>query len=183
MWPGSGAVVTSNNDPNSICHPNWDGNLGTDGEPPSFLYAMPLSNGRVFLEETCLVARKPLPFETLKRRLYRRCTAMGITVKQVHEQEWSYIPVGGPMPLEGQCITAFGAAANLVHPATGYSIARTLKEAAPLADAMALIMKQDLLVGEMSTQVWQSLWPLEKRRQVIILPRVSPRCHPDLSLA
>ena len=40
------------------------------------------------------------------------------------EEEWSYIPVGGPLPVAGQPVTAFGAAANLVHPATGYSIAR-----------------------------------------------------------
>lgn len=40
-------------------------------------------------------------------------------VKEVHEEEWSYIPVGGPLPRPDQPITAFGAAANLVHPATG----------------------------------------------------------------
>jgi lycopene epsilon-cyclase len=38
---------------------------------------------------------------------------------QVHEEEWSYIPVGGPLPVGDQPLTAFGAAANLVHPATG----------------------------------------------------------------
>ena len=40
-------------------------------------------------------------------------------VHKVHEEEWSYIPVGGPLPRRDQAITAFGAAANLVHPATG----------------------------------------------------------------
>ena len=38
---------------------------------------------------------------------------------RVHEEEWSYIPVGGPLPRRDQAVTAFGAAANLVHPATG----------------------------------------------------------------
>lgn len=38
---------------------------------------------------------------------------------KVHEEEWSFIPVGGPLPVPGQNIAAFGAAANLVHPATG----------------------------------------------------------------
>lgn len=47
---------------------------------PSFLYAMPLGGNRVFLEETCLVARPPMPFATLKRRLERRCKALGIKV-------------------------------------------------------------------------------------------------------
>lgn len=64
-------------------HPNWEGELGTTGEAPSFLYAMPLSDGTVFLEETCLVARPTLPFSSLKRRLERRCAAMGIEIEEV----------------------------------------------------------------------------------------------------
>jgi hypothetical protein len=59
-----------------------DGLWGTDGEVPSFLYAMPLGGGRVFLEETCLVARPAMPFATLKRRLERRCRALGIKVRR-----------------------------------------------------------------------------------------------------
>jgi lycopene epsilon-cyclase len=43
---------------------------------------------------------------------------------QIHEEEWSYIPVGGPLPIKEQPLTAFGAAANLVHPATGFSVSR-----------------------------------------------------------
>ena len=80
-----------------------DGLWGSEGETPSFLYAMPLGDGggssnssssggnsdssgaakvqRVFLEETCLVARPALPFATLKRRLERRCRALGIKVR------------------------------------------------------------------------------------------------------
>lgn len=51
-------------------HPNaGDGTWGTSEEIPSFLYAMPLGGNRVFLEETCLVAKPALPFATLKRRL------------------------------------------------------------------------------------------------------------------
>jgi hypothetical protein len=46
---------------------------------------------------------------------------LGPQVKEVHEEEWSYIPVGGPLPAGDQYLTAFGAAANLVHPATGES--------------------------------------------------------------
>ena len=42
-----------------------------------------------------------------------------LQVTDVHEEEWSYIPVGGPLPSRDQIVTAFGAAANLVHPATG----------------------------------------------------------------
>ena len=41
---------------------------------------MPLQSGKVFLEETCLVAKPALPFATLKRRLHRRLSAMGLKV-------------------------------------------------------------------------------------------------------
>ena len=41
---------------------------------------MPLKSGKVFLEETCLVAKPALPFATLKRRLHRRMSAMGLKV-------------------------------------------------------------------------------------------------------
>lgn len=34
-------------------------------------------------------------------------------------QEWSYIPVGGNLPLTTQRQLGFGAAASMVHPATG----------------------------------------------------------------
>ncbi len=80
----------------------------------------------------------------LKRRLERRLAAVGITVTKVHEEEWSYIPVGGPMPLQDQTITAFGAAANLVHPATGFSVTRSLREAPALAEQIQ--------------QVWRAAW-------------------------
>ena len=87
-------------------------------------------------------------------------------IKRVVEEEWSYIPVGGPLPVNCQPVTAFGAAANLIHPATGYSIVRSLREAPELAKAMAEILKKDLAVPETSARVWDALWPQEKRRQV-----------------
>ena len=91
---------------------------------------------------------------------------MPFQVKHVIEEEWSYIPVGGPLPLGDQPVTAFGAAANLVHPATGYSIARSLREAPALAAEMAVILRRGLPVRETARQVWRALWPAEKRRQV-----------------
>jgi hypothetical protein len=47
---------------------------------------MPLGGDRVFLEETCLVAKPPLPFQTLKRRLQRRLASMGLQVMQFQAQ-------------------------------------------------------------------------------------------------
>lgn len=64
-------------------HPaGGQGLWGSEAEVPSFLYAMPMQGGtRVFLEETCLVAKPALPFAVLKRRLERRLRASGIKVR------------------------------------------------------------------------------------------------------
>ncbi|KFM29055.1 Lycopene epsilon cyclase, chloroplastic [Auxenochlorella protothecoides] len=121
--------------------------------------------GRVFLEETCLVAKPALPFQTLKRRLERRCAALGLEIKEVHEEEWSYIPVGGPLPLADQPITAFGAAASLVHPATGYSLARSLREAKGVAAATAAALGSADSQRSVASRVWDALWSQERRKQ------------------
>lgn len=72
-------------------HPNaGEGLWGSGEEAPSFLYAMPLGGNRVFLEETCLVAKPALPFAVLKRRLMRRLEAMGVRVKQVRVRVGSF---------------------------------------------------------------------------------------------
>lgn len=143
-----------------------EGLWGTESEVPSFLYAMPLDGKRVFLEETCLVARPALPFAVLQRRLERRCAALGIKLGEVHEEEWSYIPVGGPLPRRDQPVTAFGAAANLVHPATGYSVARSLREAPAMAAAMRSALREHPgNAAAAAAEVWRELWTDEKRRQ------------------
>ena len=90
------------------------------------------------------------------------------------DEEYSYIPVGGPMPRGDQAVTAFGAAANLVHPATGYSIARMLTESPPLAAAISDTLARDQPLGETAAAVWEALWPMEKRRQV----EPPPLCRP-----
>jgi lycopene epsilon-cyclase len=69
-------------------HPNaGEGLWGSSEEGPSFLYAMPLGGNRVFLEETCLVAKPAMPFAVLKRRLQRRLDAMDVKVKQVQHMD------------------------------------------------------------------------------------------------
>eukprot|EP01023_Acetabularia_acetabulum_P068608 TRINITY_DN9753_c2_g2_i3.p1 TRINITY_DN9753_c2_g2~~TRINITY_DN9753_c2_g2_i3.p1 ORF type:complete len:335 (+),score=46.79 TRINITY_DN9753_c2_g2_i3:182-1186(+) len=141
-----------------------DRNIPED-EVPSFLYAMPLGGNRVFLEETCLVGRPPMPFETLKRRLNRRLDTLGIHVKQIFDEEWSYIPVGGPLPVGNQDVVAFGASACLVHPSTGYSIARSLREAPQLAQKIVPVLRSNKSRQETAQAVWDIIWSREKRAQ------------------
>eukprot|EP01024_Parvocaulis_polyphysoides_P036436 TRINITY_DN32399_c0_g4_i1.p1 TRINITY_DN32399_c0_g4~~TRINITY_DN32399_c0_g4_i1.p1 ORF type:complete len:583 (+),score=89.72 TRINITY_DN32399_c0_g4_i1:197-1750(+) len=148
---------------NQINH--YSNNDIPDNEVPSFLYGMPLGGNRVFLEETCLVARPPMPFETLKRRLNRRLDALGINVKQIFDEEWSYIPVGGPLPIGSQDVVAFGASACLVHPSTGYSIARSLREAPQLAQKIVSVLRSKKSRHETAEAVWDVIWSREKRAQ------------------
>ena len=158
LWP----LTAEGMDPTTA----WDSDI--ENEAPSFLYAMPVDGKtKVFLEETCLVARPVLPFEILKQRLYRRCEALGIKINKVHDEEWSYIPVGGAMPLLSQEHFGFGAAAGMVHPATGYSIARSLKEASEVAEFLAgkLAHSDKLSSRQLSEAVWEHIWSKEKRRQ------------------
>ena len=77
-------------------------------------------------------------------------------------------------------MTAFGAAANLVHPATGYSIARSLREAPALAREMATILRRRLPARQTARLVWTALWPAEKRRQVSAHP--TPKLLPCVPL-
>jgi lycopene beta-cyclase len=47
---------------------------------PTFLYAMPFSPTKIFLEETSLVARPAVGFQDLKDRLEERMKWLGIKV-------------------------------------------------------------------------------------------------------
>jgi len=142
---------------------------------PTFLYAMPLSPTRVFFEETCLAARPALPFSLLQERLEARLEKMGIKVIHMHEEEWSYIPVGGTLPDTTQQHLGFGAAASMVHPATGYSVVRSLSEAPMYAAAIAGALgstkgaSSSHATGKNSRaaalEAWNALWPRERKRQ------------------
>lgn len=104
---------------------------------PTFLYAMPIGPNRVFFEETSLIASPAVPFDDLKRRLHARLAHDGITVTRVLDEEYCLIPMGGPLPLRRQRVVAFGGAAALVHPATGYMVARALELADEAAGLIA----------------------------------------------
>lgn len=150
--------------------------LGGSAEgPPSFLYVMPMSPTQVFFEETCLAARPLLSFQKLKERLYTRLAKMNVKITEVLEEEWSYIPVGVAIPDTTQQHLGFGAAASMVHPATGYSVVRSLSEAPSYAAAIAsalrakpsnsLVRISDISARAAALQAWSALWPKERKRQ------------------
>uniref|UniRef100_A0ACD5W0U8 Uncharacterized protein n=1 Tax=Avena sativa TaxID=4498 RepID=A0ACD5W0U8_AVESA len=142
---------------------------------PTFLYAMAMSSTRVFFEETCLASKDAMPFDLLKKRLMSRLDVMGIRIVKVYEEEWSYIPVGGSLPNTDQKNLAFGAAASMVHPATGYSVVRSLSEAPRYASVISDILRNHVYSGQYlpgssqdsspSMLAWRTLWPQERKRQ------------------
>jgi lycopene beta-cyclase len=107
-----------------------------EGGWPTFLYVIPLGGGRMLFEETSLARRPGLPLPVLRRRLFARLTHHGIDVPKDSVSERVSFPVDQPRH-RGTDVVAFGAAAPLIHPATGYSVASSLHLAPVVADAIA----------------------------------------------
>jgi len=124
------------------------------GEPghPSFLYAVPLGSGRVLLEETSLARRPGLPLAVLRRRLHARLARHGVTAAPDAPAEKVSFPLDRPVH-QG---FGFGAAAPLVHPASGYSLAATLRLAPAVAGALAehLPGSSDAALAAARSTVW-----------------------------
>jgi hypothetical protein len=59
---------------------------------------------------------------------------MAMQVRQVVEEEYCLIPMGGTLPKRDQRVIGVGGTAGLVHPSTGYMVARTLGAVPQLAD-------------------------------------------------
>lgn len=130
---------------------DWRRDNGTaPADPPSFLYAVPLGDDTVLLEETCLVGRPGLPLDELRRRLDTRLAGRGVELPANLEVERVRFPVQAPHTRTG--IAAFGARAGLVHPGTGYSVAASLSAADDVV--AALVAGQDPR---------NALWPCRAR--------------------
>ncbi|WIA14534.1 hypothetical protein OEZ85_003051 [Tetradesmus obliquus] len=148
---------------------------------PTFLYAMPFSKTKVFLEETSLVARPAVDFPDLKQRLDARMKHLGIKVKSIEEEEYCLIPMGGVLPTHPQRVLGIGGTAGMVHPSTGFMVSRMLGVAPTIADAIVeqLSKPRDKAVdagasgrpaseaeaAAMSAAVWRAAWPVERLRQ------------------
>lgn len=134
-----------------------------DGAPISFLYAMPLGPERLFVEETVLVGRPPPRLEVLQDRLQRRLLGLDLLRAEVLEEERCVIPMGGPPP-RSQRVVAFGAAAGMVNPATGYQLALSLGAAPRVAEALAAGLRAEVGPEGAASAAWEALWPAPRRR-------------------
>ncbi|WP_232077400.1 lycopene cyclase family protein [Mycolicibacterium aichiense] len=114
---------------------DWRGDHGEPGWP-TFLYVVPLGGGRMLAEETSLARRPGLPLATMRRRLDARLAHHGISVPKDARTEKVSFPVD-QIRHSGRDVLGFGAAAPLIHPATGFSVAAALQLAPQVAGALA----------------------------------------------
>lgn len=132
---------------------------------PTFMYAMPFSSNLIFFEETSLVSRPVLSYMEVKKRMVARLRHMGIKVQRVLEDEKCLIPMGGPLPKIPQNVMAIGGNSGVVHPSTGYMVARTMALAPIVAAAINECLGSTRMIRGtlLYDKVWNSLWPIESR--------------------
>jgi len=176
-------------DVESMLFMDWrDDHLANDPEMkarnaalPTFLYAMPFSPTKIFLEETSLVARPIVPFPELKARLDARMAHLGLKVKAIEDEEYCAIPMGSVLPQIPQRVIGVGGTAGMVHPSTGYMISRVLGAAPTVADAIVEQLsagadkavnageekapKNEAEAAAAAAAVWDAMWPVQRIRQ------------------
>lgn len=130
--------------------------LRGEDDPPTFLYALPYSSDEVFVEETALARAPAVSFEVLEARLRRRLAHDGVEVREVCAVERCVIAMDPPLPTLGQRTLAFGAAAGMVHPATGYQLLAAVRLAPVLAAAILEALPDPEAVA---ARGWAALWP------------------------
>lgn len=120
--------------------PDWAADPQHPEAPASFLYALPLGDGRVLLEETCLAAAPGVPVETLKHRLRRRLERRGVDAGAIAsplDREIVRIPMRGRGEDPPSGVIAIGTAGRGGHLVSGYSVAHALATGPRLAASLA----------------------------------------------
>jgi lycopene beta-cyclase len=138
---------------------DWRPDHGETGWP-TFLYAVPLGGGRVLVEETSLARRPGLPLSTLRRRLDARLAHHGVLPPKDARCEKVSFRVDHPRH-RGPGVLGFGAAAPLIHPATGFSLAASLRLAPQVAAALAEHLPDD--PGRALAAAREAVWPRDAR--------------------
>ena len=136
------------------------------GEPPTFLYAMDLGDGRHFVEETSLAHAPAVPFDLLRNRLHRRLAYYGTAVATVEHEEFCLFPMNMPVPLLDQPVLGYGGAASMVHPASGYQVGAALKYAPTVAQALKGALADPLATPQqIAAAGWGAIWPAARLRK------------------
>lgn len=120
---------------------------------PSFLYAVPVADGWL-IEETVLAADPAMPPDALRGRLVARFGEPAVVAGERNGRiERVSIPMGLPTVGGEGRVVPFGAAAGMIHPATGYSVAASLRAAPRVARTIAE-----------GGDVRDAIWPRSLRR-------------------
>jgi lycopene cyclase-like protein len=143
---------------------------GTDEDDPTFLYAIDLGDGTWLAEETSLARRPALDLDALRRRLDTRLRSAGAEPGALIRREPVSIVLDLPVPSGDQPVVAFGTAGGLVHPATGYSVAASLRAAPRLAAAVRAAFERRAGPAATARAAWTAVWP-RWRRQARALER------------
>jgi lycopene beta-cyclase len=146
---------------------DWSQPVGVVDDPvdvPTFAYSLPVRDGWL-VEETVLAGPLIDPVD-LERRL---ATRLDMSIEHMRDlalrTESVHIPMGAPMParrnLNSRCVIRYGAAAGMIHPATGYSVGTSLTCAARVADEVAAQLAHDAPDTQSLTS---AVWPTSLRR-------------------
>lgn len=155
-------VVVDREQAEPLCPPgtglfmDWRPPPDTRGGWPTFLYGMHLDGQRTLLEETSLARRPGLPLAQLRRRLHTRLALWGVEPDADAPEERVRFPVDDPLPRPGR-VVPFGATGGLVHPATGFSVAASLRQAPWIAGALGTGLSWD--PASAARAAWSVLWP------------------------
>ncbi|MGO1383494.1 MAG: lycopene cyclase family protein [Arachnia sp.] len=105
----------------------FDGAGSWGATPPTFLYVIPMPDGRVLLEETCLAGHPAPGQEELRRRLLIRLTGAGLGEWELNDREVERVSI--PLVRQGSRIPGvwrFGAAGAQNNPFSGYTFFASL---------------------------------------------------------
>ncbi len=134
--------------------------------PPTFLYAMDFGDGVYFVEETSLAHYPAIPYHVLERRLHQRLAYYDITVTDIHHVEHCLFPMNLPLPDLRQPVFAYGGAASMVHPVSGYQVGAALRHAPEVAHAIAQALDAPgSTPAKVARAAWQTLWPPQRRHR------------------
>ena len=134
---------------------------GPNRASPSFSYVLPI-DGRWLVEETSLAGRPGLGFDDLERRLHDRLRTNDLRIVATHGVERVSFPMDLPLPRRDQRVIGLGAAASLVHPATGYSVAASLRAATRIATTIAERIESDPDLDTVAHHIWRVVWSDER---------------------
>ncbi len=129
----------------------------------SFAYALPVADGWL-VEETVLASSPIVEPERLVARLESRLGG-ALDGLDVVRTETVRIPMGAPIPTDlPDRVVAYGAAAGMIHPATGYSITSSLASAGGVADAIRGALDDGADADMLARAARESVWPVPARR-------------------